>query len=90
MRDNPLGRPIRLLSLYPTLANLGLIIVPNGYASPLNRVAGTPYGSSSVSHDMKLAPPTEDDLEVARLQGARVARVAAALAAGLYGQAAKS
>jgi NAD(P)H dehydrogenase (quinone) len=75
------GTEATLLSLYPTLANLGLIIVPNGYGAPINRIAGTPYGSSSVSHGTKLEPPTDDDLEVARLQGGRVARVARALAA---------
>lgn len=75
------GTETTLLSLYPVLAHLGLVIVPNGYGAPVNRIAGTPYGASSVSHGAKLAPPTADDLEVARLQGARVARVAGALAA---------
>jgi NAD(P)H dehydrogenase (quinone) len=74
------GLETTLLSLWPTLAHLGLIIVPNGYGAPINRLAGAPYGSASVSHGARLEPPTDDDLEVARLQGARVACVARALA----------
>lgn len=69
------GTEATILSLYPTLAHLGLVIVPNGYGAPLSRQAGTPYGSSSVTG------PKENDLEIARHQGARVTRVAAALRA---------
>ena len=69
------GTEATILSLYPTLAHLGLVIVPNGYGQPLSRQAGTPYGSSSVTG------PSDNDLEIARHQGARVARVAAALKA---------
>ncbi|ODT89727.1 NAD(P)H:quinone oxidoreductase [Phenylobacterium sp. SCN 70-31] len=75
------GTEATLLSVYPTLAHLGLVIVPNGYGDPTNLVAGTPYGASSVSHGAKKDPPTADDLKVAELQGRRVARIAAALAA---------
>ena len=74
------GNEATLLSLYPPLAHLGLIIVPLGYSDPVMFRAGTPYGASSISHGSQAAPPTADDLEVARFQGARVARVAAALA----------
>ena len=69
------GTEATILSFYPTLSHLGFVIVPNGYGAPLSRAAGTPYGSSSVG------APTENDLEVARHQGARVARVAGALRA---------
>jgi NAD(P)H dehydrogenase (quinone) len=72
------GAETTILSLYPTLAHLGLVIVPNGYGAPLSRTAGTPYGSNSVSGG---GPPTDADLEIARHQGRRVARVAAALRA---------
>jgi NAD(P)H dehydrogenase (quinone) len=74
------GTEATLLSLYPTLAHLGLVIVPSGYGDPVNMVAGTPYGASSISHGAKKAPPTDDDLRAAELQGRRVARIAAALA----------
>ncbi|MBX3485360.1 NAD(P)H:quinone oxidoreductase [Phenylobacterium sp.] len=69
------GTEATILSFYPTLSHLGFVIVPNGYGAPLSRQAGTPYGSSSVG------APTGNDLEIARHQGARVARVAAALRA---------
>jgi len=41
---------------------------------------GTPYGSSSIS-GQNTAPPTADELVVAKHQGARTAQVAAALKA---------
>lgn len=72
------GNETTNLSLYPPLAHLGFIIVPNGYIDPMMFAAGTPYGSSAVS-GQNSAPPTENDLAVARIQGRRVAEVAAAL-----------
>ena len=72
------GNETTILSLYPPLAHLGFIIVPNGYVDPVLFGAGTPYGSSTVSGQNN-APPTETDLVVARVQGRRVAEVAAAL-----------
>lgn len=75
------GAETTILSLYPTLAHLGLVIVPNGYGGPKSREAGTPYGSSSQSLGPQQLKPTESDLEVAHGQGVRVARVAAALSA---------
>ncbi len=74
------GNESTLLSLYHPLAHLGFIIVPTGYADPSLFKAGTPYGATSVSYN-KDAPPTEDDLAVARFQGRRTVEVAAALKA---------
>jgi len=74
------GNETTLLSLYPPMAHLGLIIVPTGYADAALFKAGTPYGASSVSFN-QATPPTADDLEVARFQGKRVTQVAKALAA---------
>jgi NAD(P)H dehydrogenase (quinone) len=74
------GAETTILSLWPTLAHLGLVIVPNGYGQPLSRTAGTPYGSNSVSGGPEKGP-TANDLEIARHQGRRVARVALALRA---------
>jgi NAD(P)H dehydrogenase (quinone) len=73
------GSETTILSLYPTLAHLGLVIVPNGYGAPLSRKAGTPYGSSAVASPQ--GAPSADDLEIARHQGRRVTRVAEALRA---------
>lgn len=75
------GMEATLLGLYPTLAHLNLVIVPTGYGNPALFRAGTPYGAASASHGMERRPPTDDDLAVARYQGARVARVAKALRA---------
>ena len=74
------GNESTLLSMYNPLAHLGLIIVPLGYSDPTLFKAGTPYGASSVS-GMDNAPPTADDLEVARFQGRRVTKIARALKA---------
>ncbi len=68
------------LTMYNFMAHLGLIIVPLGYGDPAMFQAGTPYGASSVSGQDN-APPTANDLEVARYQGRRVAQVARALKA---------
>lgn len=74
------GNEMTITALYAPMAHLGLILVPTGYADPALFKAGTPYGASSVS-GTNSAPPSADDLEVARFQGKRVARVAAALKA---------
>jgi NAD(P)H dehydrogenase (quinone) len=73
------GNEATVISLYLPMAHLGFIIVPNGYThEKIVQGHGTPYGSSAVS-GQNSAPPTANDLEVARHQGARVTRVAAAL-----------
>ncbi|HKM63619.1 MAG TPA: NAD(P)H:quinone oxidoreductase [Acidisphaera sp.] len=72
------GNESTLISLYNPMAHLGLIIVPNGYIDPVMFGAGTPYGSSAVSGQTSI-PPTEADLQVARIQGRRVTTVARAL-----------
>jgi NAD(P)H dehydrogenase (quinone) len=75
------GNETTLVSMYIPMAHLGFIIVPNGYThAKLFEGHGTPYGSSSVS-GQNSAPPTEDELHVARHQGGRVTQVAAALKA---------
>ena len=66
--------------MYNFMAHLGLIIVPLGYADPAVFGAGTPYGASSVLGQSG-APPSAEELQVARFQGLRVAHVAKALKA---------
>lgn len=68
------------LTMFNFMAHLGMIIVPLGYGDPIMFQAGTPYGATSISGQNN-APPTADDLEVARYQGRRVAQVAKALKA---------
>ncbi|MBI5909801.1 MAG: NAD(P)H:quinone oxidoreductase [Betaproteobacteria bacterium] len=72
------GNEMTITALYAPMAHLGLILVPTGYADPALFKAGTPYGASSVSGGNG-ALPGVDDLDVARFQGRRVTRVAAAL-----------
>ena len=73
------GNETTVVSLYIPMAHLGFIIVPTGYThEKIVQGHGTPYGASSVSGQTS-TPPTQDDLEVAKHQGARVAQVAAAL-----------
>ncbi|HEX6771828.1 MAG TPA: NAD(P)H:quinone oxidoreductase [Acidobacteriaceae bacterium] len=76
------GNESTVISLYLPMAHLGFIIVPTGYThEKLLQGHGTPYGASSVS-GQNSAPPTADELEVAKHQGARLTQVAAALKAG--------
>jgi len=75
------GNESTVISLYNPMAHLGFIIVPNGYTHPkILQGHGTPYGASTTS-GQNSAPPTADELEVARHQGARITKVAAALKA---------
>jgi NAD(P)H dehydrogenase (quinone) len=73
------GQESTIISLYNPLAHLGFIIVPTGYVEPATFKAGTPYGASHVA-GQNSAPPSDDEIAVARYQGKRVAQVSAALA----------
>lgn len=73
------GNESTLLTLYTTMAHLGLIIVPTGYADGAMFKGGTPYGATAVVPQN--AAPTDDDLAAARFQGRRLAEVATALKA---------
>jgi NAD(P)H dehydrogenase (quinone) len=76
------GNETTVVTLYVPMAHLGFIIVPNGYThEKILQGHGTPYGSSSTS-GQNSAPPTAEEIEVAKHQGARVTNVAAALKAG--------
>lgn len=74
------GNESTSLAIYNPMVHLGMVIVPLGYADPVLFKAGTPYGASAVTGQDN-APPTADDLEVARFQGKRVTQVAKALKA---------
>jgi NAD(P)H dehydrogenase (quinone) len=73
------GNETTLVSMYIPMAHLGLIIVPLGYTDPLVFRTGTPYGASAVTGGGGNVAPTEEDLNVARSQGRRLAGVARAL-----------
>lgn len=75
------GNETTVVSLFMPMAHLGFIIVPTGYThEKVVQGHGTPYGASSVS-GQNSTPPTADDIAVAKHQGERVAKVAAALKA---------
>ena len=75
------GNEATVISLFIPMAHLGFIIVPTGYThARIVQGHGTPYGASSMSGQNN-APPTLEELEVAKHQGARVTQVAAALKA---------
>ena len=75
------GLEATALGLYPTLAHLGLVIVPTGYGHEALFRAGTPYGAGAVTYGREMRPPSEDDLAVARFQGERLAIVGKAMQA---------
>jgi NAD(P)H dehydrogenase (quinone) len=75
------GNEATILSLYPPMAHLGMIIVPTGFADGVMfKGAGTPYGASVVSGNPP-AGPTPEELDVARFQGKRVSQIARKLIA---------
>ena len=75
------GNEATILSLYPPMAHLGLIIVPTGFADGVMfKGAGTPYGASVVSGNPP-SGPTAEELDVARFLGRRVTQIARKLVA---------
>lgn len=78
------GNESTLTSLFAPMAHLGMIIVPLGYANPVLFRAGTPYGATHASRGDTVVP-TDDELEVARFQGKRVASIPRLLTAPVSG-----
>lgn len=75
------GNESTIISMFNPMAHLGLIIVPTGYAdAAMFKGAGTPYGPSVVSGN-PASGPTPEELDVARFQGRRIAKVASVLRA---------
>jgi len=75
------GHETTLTALNNTFYHWGSIIVPPGYADPVQFATGTPYGTSFVSNNGEL-DPDEAALNAARFQGRRVVEVAVMLVAG--------
>ncbi|WP_435769711.1 NAD(P)H:quinone oxidoreductase [Nocardioides sp. SYSU DS0651] len=73
------GQEATILALGNVFYHWGAIIVPPGYADPVQFRSGNPYGASHVSGD---GPPGEVSLEAARFQAQRAVEVAALLKAG--------
>jgi NAD(P)H dehydrogenase (quinone) len=75
------GQESTILALNNTLYHWGAIVLPLGYTvHEVFNGGGNPYGTSYTS-DHRVDGPDEETLIVARAQGARLARVAAAIAA---------
>jgi NAD(P)H dehydrogenase (quinone) len=74
------GHESTLIALYNTFYNWGCIIIPPGYADPVQYKSGTPMGTSHTSAGG--ARPGEIELGAARFQGRRVAEVTSRLLAG--------
>jgi NAD(P)H dehydrogenase (quinone) len=72
------GLESTLLALYNTFYSWGCIIVPPGYADPIQMKAGNPYGVSFVAGGGAVIGETE--LQAARFQGKRTAEIASRLA----------
>lgn len=70
------GQEATILSLNTIFYHWNMIIVAPGYVEPSQFTAGNPYGASFTSNNAQL-DPDEVALTAARLQGRRVAEIAA-------------
>lgn len=79
------GQESTLLSLNNVFTHWGSIIVPPGYADPIQFAEsnGNPYGASSVSGGTGTTPPTDDNLAAIEFQTRRAYEIATALKKGL-------
>jgi NAD(P)H dehydrogenase (quinone) len=74
------GNEATILSLYPPISHLGMIIVPLGYTDPILYKAGAPYGATAATgRGDQRRLPNEEEKAVAFYQGQRVARIAGKL-----------
>jgi NAD(P)H dehydrogenase (quinone) len=80
------GQETTITSFHTTLLHHGMVIVGVPYAEPgltiLSEVSGgTPYGASTIAGGDGSRQPSENELKIARYQGAHVAKIAAKLKA---------
>jgi NAD(P)H dehydrogenase (quinone) len=73
------GQEMTIFTMLVPMMHHGMILVTPGYLDPATFVAGSPYGASSVSGGESAQPPTENDMQVARHLGRRVAQTASEL-----------
>jgi len=76
------GQETTVLTFWPTLAHLGMIIVgvpytATGLVNMTEISGGTPYGASTLAGSDGSRQPTANELEIARFQGRHVAQIAA-------------
>ncbi|GAA1528142.1 NAD(P)H:quinone oxidoreductase [Actinomadura kijaniata] len=77
------GQESTILAINNTFYHWGAIIVPPGYADPVQFQMGNPYGTSHVSNNGEVGPG-EVELVAIGFQTTRAVEVAAALKAGRY------
>jgi NAD(P)H dehydrogenase (quinone) len=74
------GQETTLLTMMVPLLHLGMIIVGVPYSTPgmihTDARGGTPYGASTIAGMKGELQPTNEDLEICRVLGKRVAEVA--------------
>ncbi len=78
------GQETTITSFHTTLLHHGMIIVGVPYAEPgltiLSEMSGgTPYGATTIAAGDGSRQPSENELKIARFQGAHVASIAAKL-----------
>ena len=76
------GQETTITALNNTFYHWGAIIVPPGYADPIQFQAGNPYGASHTSNN-GATPPGETELTAVRFQARRATEIAAALKRGM-------
>jgi NAD(P)H:quinone oxidoreductase type IV len=78
------GQETTIITSIIPLLHHGMIIVGIPYSEPLLMAmelgGGSPYGASSISGPNADSPPTENDLEIAKTLGRRVAEIAKKIA----------
>ena len=78
------GQETTITALNNTFYHWGCIIVPPGYADPIQFQAGNPYGASHISNN-GATPPGETELAAVSFQARRATQIGAALKRGLAG-----
>jgi len=78
------GQETTLITMMIPMFHHGMLIVGIPYSEPrisaMELGGGSPYGASSISGPTADKPPTENDLEIAKTLGRRVAEIAKKLA----------
>ena len=76
------GQETTILTFWPTLAHLGMIIVglpysAQGLVNMKEITGGSPYGAGTLANSDGSRQPSENELELARFQGRHVSTIAA-------------
>lgn len=80
------GQETTITSFHTTLLHLGMVIVGLDYSaaglSEMREISGgSPYGASTLAGPDNSRPPSQNELDLARFQGRRVAEITARLCA---------